>query len=107
MKTTVKCHNGTIFDVELCPIGSGLVEASVFEVIRPHRKSFGRRQFFSTYSATLFIADHPTPEAMVRYAVAKALQQKEFQKNNENFLEKTLDLPREMCYNTDTIKERK
>ena len=107
MKTTVKCHNGIIFDVELCSLGGGLVEASVFEVIRPHRKHFGRRHFFSTYSATLFIADHPTPEAMVRYMVAKALQQKEFEKNNKSFFEKTLDLPREMCYNTDTINERK
>lgn len=96
MKTTVKCHNGLIFDVELCSIGGGLVEVSVFEVIRPHRKHFGRRHFFSTYNAILFIADHPTPEAMVRFAVGKALQQKEFEKNNKSFLEKALDLPREM-----------
>ena len=96
MKTTVKCHNGLIFDVELCSIGGGLIEVSVFEVIRPHRKHFGRQHFFSTYNAILFIADHPTPEAMVRFAVGKALQQKEFEKNNKNFLKKTLDLPREM-----------
>lgn len=57
-KTTIFRKNRT-FDVYVYPIGSGMAEITIYEVIRPNRKFF-RTKFFPFHSCSVFVEDFPT-----------------------------------------------
>ena len=58
--------NGKLYDIYVIPDGHVLVNIRAFEVIRPHRKWFGRTKWVSTYERSVFVEDVKTADDIVQ-----------------------------------------
>ena len=59
MKTTVT-YNNKMFDIYVNSIGCAMAEVSIYEVIRPNRKTFFRTKFFPFHTGCFFVDDFDT-----------------------------------------------
>lgn len=95
MKTTVTYNNKT-FDIYVCPDGCAMAEVSIYEVIRPNRKTFFRTKFFPFKSGWFFLDDYET----IMEGALKVLEKGFAEKHREEKIiekwkefEKTIDKP--------------
>ena len=82
MAKTVIFRNNRFFDVYVTPIGAGMAEISIYEVVRPKRKLF-RTKFFPFHSCSVFIEDFPTITAALFDCVDAGLRKEERTKKLE------------------------
>lgn len=79
MKKTYELDEGRIFDLHFWRDGQHLIEVTVYEVKRPHRKHFGRTKFFPFCSAYRWIDDFERIEDLLLDVLAHGLQDEEDQ----------------------------
>ena len=95
MKVTV-INNDKMFDIYVSSIGCAMAEVSIYEVIRPNRKTFFRTKFFPFYTGVFFVNEFDT----IMEGALSVLEKGYKEKNREekiiekwkNF-EKTIDKP--------------
>ena len=95
MKTTVT-YNNKMFDIYVNSIGCAMAEVSIYEVIRPNRKTFFRTKFFSFHTGCFFVDDFNT----IMEGALSVLEKGFKEKNREEKIiekwkefEKTIDKP--------------
>ena len=87
-------HNGKTYDVYFGPsCFGGTIQASFYEVKRPHRKFFGRTKVFSTVSGWEWVEDFETIDELLMAIFNKGIKKYEAEleliKKCQEFLKNT------------------
>ena len=98
MKTTVT-YNNKMFDIYVNSIGCAMAEVSIYEVIRPNRKTFFRTKFFPFHTGGFFVSDFDTITEGALSVLEKGFKEKDREekimekwKNFEKTIDKTIIL---------------